>query len=200
MNYWETLRDNATSAASSASMYALETVPKTRKHQLIINAFVEFINKKATARGIDNMTIGEIKGIIKSMATSEDILNGFLETILKEIEIQEKEGNMRRPDENHLNEINELISGMNSKNLPFGTNAARFYGYVGTGEDKLPVVKKFLLKLIDLIESADPNAKKPKHQGGKREKSKSMTLKKRNLRRKSRKNGKNKRKKKASRK
>ncbi len=185
------LADKAMSAASSASMYALETLPKTRKHQLIINAFVEFINKKGTAGGIDNMTIGELKGIITSMATSEDILNGFLESILKEIGPRADADLVYK-----IREIRELIKKMNSKDLPFGTEAAGMYGIMGRGEDKLPVVKKFLSMMSDLVDGV----LNPKGRGGKREKSKSMTLKKRNLRRKSRKNGKNKRKKKASRK
>ena len=149
---------------------------------------MEFINKKGTNGGIDNMTIGELKGIIKSMATSEDILNGFLESILKEIG--------SRADADLVYEIRELIEKMNSKDLPFGTEAAGIYGIMGTGEDKLPVVKNFLSMMGDLVKKAQNTRRR----GGKREKSKSMTLKKRNLRRKSRKNGKNKRKKKASRK
>ena len=134
------------------------------------------------------MTIGELKEIIKSMATSEDILNGFLESILKEIGSHE--------DKDLVGDIRNLIRKMNSKDLPFGTEAGGVYGIMGGRDDKLPVVKKFLLMMGNLVQKAQT----AKTTGGKLEKSKSMTLKKRNLRRKSRKNGKNKRKKKASRK
>ncbi len=177
----------------------------TREHLPInllnqYDKFNSFLTLKKEKGGVKNITIGELENIMKGITRSEDVLYYFFNSILEEI--TENGKRHRNEDKQYaiyekqkIAKIRNIISGMTTGYLPFGITAGKAEYIVGAKEDKLDTLKEFLKELLDWIETSEAGGNtsmptvSPTRVGGKR-----RTLKKKYLRRKSSKRGKNKRK------